>query len=85
MGKHWLDPNFPRPFSHTMIYGSYNGGLNLIEPMVTMPILLGGTTIKTPYAQPLYFAKSGKWYPTKYNIYKAHNNHFVTLSDFVKR
>jgi hypothetical protein len=87
MGKHWGDPNSPRPFSHTMTYGSYNGGLNFVEPMVTMPILLGGTTIKTPYAQPLYFAKSGKWYPTVYNIYmdnKTHH-HFVTLSDFVKR
>lgn len=87
MGKHWLDDNAPMPFSHTMIYGSYNGEVNFVEPMITLTVLQGGATINTPYAQPQNFAKAGKWYPTKYNIYKnvQTNKHYVSLSDFVKR
>ncbi|MFN2440146.1 MAG: DUF5602 domain-containing protein [Chitinophagaceae bacterium] len=87
MGKHWGDPNSLRPFSHTMVYGSYNGQLNFVEPMVTLPVLQSGVTIRTPYAQPEKFAKTGKWYPTKYNIYldKHTQENFVTLTDFVKR
>jgi len=87
MGKHWSDPAAPSPFSHTMIYGSYNGQVHFVEPMVTLAILQGGTTINIPYAQPLNFAKAGKWYPTKYNIYKDNNTnkHYVTLSEFVRR
>ncbi len=87
MGKHWGDAAAPSSFSHMMIYGSYNGQVNFVEPMVTLAILQGGTTINIPYAQPLNFAKAGKWYPTKYNIYKDNNanKHYVTLSEFVKR
>ncbi len=87
MGKHWTDPAAPSPFSHIMVYGSYNGQVHFVEPMVTLAILQGGTTINIPYAQPLNFAKAGKWYPTKYNIYKDNNanKHYVTLSEFVKR
>ena len=87
MGKHWTDPAAPSPFSHTMIYGSYNGEVHFVEPMVTLAILQGGTTLNIPYAQPLNFEKAGKWYPTKYNIYKDNsaNKHYVTLTDFVKR
>jgi hypothetical protein len=87
MGKHWLDDNAPMPFSHTMIYGSYNGEVHFVEPMITLAVLQGGATINTAYAQPQNFAKAGKWYPTKYNIYKnaQTNKHYVTLSDFVKK
>ncbi len=87
MGKHWTDPAAPSPFTHTLIYGSYNGQVNFVEPMVTLAILQGATTINIPYAQPLNFAKAGKWYPTKYNIYKDQQTlkHIVSLSEFVKR
>ncbi len=88
MGKHWTDPAAaPSPFTHTMIYGSYNGQVHFVEPMVTLAVLQGGTTINIPYAQPLNFAKAGKWYPTKYNIYMdgQTHKHYVTLTDFVKR
>lgn len=87
MGKHWADPAAPSPFTHTMIYGSYNGQVNFVEPMVTLSVLQAGTTINTTYAQPQNFAKAGKWYPVKYNIYQDHqtHKHYVTLSEFVKR
>ncbi len=87
MGKHWGDPSKELPFTHVMTYGSYNGQLNFVEPMVTLALLQAGTTVKKPYAQPEKFAKAGKWYPTVYNIYMdpQTHKHFVTLTDFVKR
>ncbi|MEO6583140.1 MAG: DUF5602 domain-containing protein [Ferruginibacter sp.] len=87
MGKHWEDPTLHTPFDHVMIYGSYNGVVNFVEPMITLATLQAGTTIQTSYAQPQNFAKAGKWYPTKYNIYQDQQSskHFVSLSEFVKR
>jgi len=87
MGKHWGDNNMQMPFSHTMIYGSYSGKVNFLEPMVTKILLESGTKISVAYAQPVQFEKTGKYYPTKYNMYKdaSTNNHFVMLSDFVQR
>ncbi len=89
-GKHWLDRAAlaaMSSFSHMMIYGSYNGQVNLVEPMITLAVLQSGTTVNTFYAQPLYFEKAGKWYPTKYNIYMDDqtHKHYVTLTDFVDR
>jgi len=87
MGKHWIDPADRVALSHMMIYGSYDGQVNFIEPIVTLAVLQAGNTITKPYAQPEKFAKTGKWYPTVYNIYKDQktHQHYVTLSDFVKR
>jgi len=87
MGKHWAERPFPSSFTHVMIYGSYNGVVNFIEPMVTLATLQAVTTITMPYAQPQLFAKTGKWYPTKYKIYMdaQTHKHIVSLSDFVKR
>ncbi|MEJ7675208.1 MAG: hypothetical protein WKF59_21510 [Chitinophagaceae bacterium] len=41
-------------FIMCMIYGSYNGVVNFVEPMVTLATLQAGTTINIPYAQPQY-------------------------------
>ena len=86
MGKHWVE-GLPTSFSHLMVYGSYNGQVNFIEPMLTLAYLQAGTTTNISYAQPQNFAKAGKWYPTKYNIYMDTQTlkHYVTLSEFVKR
>ncbi len=65
MGKHGANTAFPSPFSHVMTYGSYNGQVHFVEPMVTLATLQAGTTINIPYEQPQLFAKTGKWYPTK--------------------
>lgn len=88
MGKHWLNPAaVPSPFTHTMIYGSFDGQVHFVEPMVTLAVLQAGNFISTPYAQPEKFAKAGKWYPTNYNIYQDQQSkkYYVTLSEFVKR
>ena len=87
MGKHWGDNTMQLPFSHTMVYGSFKGKVNFVEPMVTKTLLESGTKVSQPYAQPTLFEKTGKYYPTKYNIYMDANTHkhYVTLSDFVLR
>ncbi|MEJ7830414.1 MAG: hypothetical protein WKF91_19550, partial [Segetibacter sp.] len=94
MGKHWGDSAALSSFSHIMIYGSYNGQVHFVEPMITRALLQAGTKVNTSYAQPLNFEKAGKWYPTKYNIYLDQkaldmddqtHKHYVTLTNFVKR
>ncbi len=88
MGKHWLPINLGAflPFSKIMIYGSYNGKVNFVEPMVTVEELLSNQTTSLHYSQPDYFAKAGN-YPTKYNIYHdvSTGKVYITLSDFVAR
>ena len=87
MGKHWADNHMHTPFTHTMVYGSYNCKLAFVEPMITKTILEEGERITVAYDQPTQFEKAGKYYPTKYNIYMdaATHKHYVTLSAFVKR
>lgn len=88
MGKHWSPQNLGEhmPFSKTMIYGSYDGKLNFIEPMVTLDYLESNQNFIASYSQPIYFEKAGN-YPTKYNIRHDSNtgNIYITLSDFVYR
>jgi hypothetical protein len=88
MGKHWLPVNLGDylPFSKIMIYGSYNGKVNFIEPMITTEYLLSNEEASLNYSQPESFEKAGN-YPTKYNIYhdQSTGNFYITLSDFVAR
>jgi hypothetical protein len=88
MGKHWVDiahPVAPGTFTHTMIYGSYNGEMTFVEPMITLAYLLSGTNLTMPYGQPAQYAETGTWYPTVYNITHADGKHYVSLSNFVLR
>ena len=88
MGKHWSNSaTITSPFTHTLIYGSYDGQVNFVEPMVTLAVLQAGNSMSTGYAQPEKYAKTGKWYPSKYNIYQDQQTkkYYVTLSEFIKR
>lgn len=88
MGKHWLPVNLGDflPFSKIMIYGSYDGNVIFVEPMITLDYLLSNEDSSTSYSQPENFAKQGN-YPTKYNIYHhpVNGNTYITLSDFITR
>ena len=87
LGKLWGDHHFQMPFTHTNIYGSYNGKLSFVGPMITKTILESGTRLSVGYDQPQKFEQTGKYYPTKYNAYMdaSTNKHYITLSDFVQR
>ncbi len=86
MGQHWIPPP-PTflPFTRVMVYGTYNGELTFIEPMVTVAHMSSGGSTNN-YLQPLKFAEAGN-YPTTYNIYKdpQKGNYNITLSNFVAR
>lgn len=88
MGKHWAPMNLGDylPFSKILIYGSYNGKVIFVEPMVTLDYLLSNPDFHVDYSQPEFFQKEGN-YPMKYNIFHdtATGNTYVTLSDFVAR
>lgn len=70
-GVHWIDPTAPefnkQSFTKTFIYGSYNGGVTFIEPMIaksfidTRPIATEEIKLPAAYQKPGY-------YPLSYSI-----------------
>lgn len=93
MGSHWLDPSSPElpptlaPFTHTFIYGSNNGKVIFLEPMITRAFLLAGTTVTKAIPQPIHFAPANTYYPKKYKIWKTWSDgrNYVALTDFAWR
>jgi hypothetical protein len=85
MGAHWVDLLAPElnggAFTHTFIYGSYDGNVNFLEPMVTLATIESGNTIHQDFRQPQKFSPTGKFYPSRYNIWKnnSSNNHYLSL------
>ena len=91
MGKHWVSTEGDEangiPFTKTFIYGSYNGEVNFVEPMVTLELLKSGVQSSTAVAQPTHFAPDSTYYPTTYEITRDSQKklHTVALTDFVWR
>ncbi len=74
MGAHWADltsPELQNPpvaeFTHTFIWGSYEGEFIFWEPMVTKKYLLTQPDEVFPIRQPDAYQKDG-WYATDYQI-----------------
>jgi hypothetical protein len=90
MGAHWVtlaSPEFNgKPFSHTFIYGSYDGKLAFIEPMFTVAYLKTQPKLIADIPQPAVYPQ-GKYFPTKYRISfdKARQEYTVALEGLVKR
>lgn len=90
MGSHWVDVNTPelhgKPFTQTFIYGSYNGKVAFIEPMITMEYLKSKPNVSYKVPQPQKLNYKGKMYPTKYHIrYLPDRKEYQILLDgFVK-
>jgi len=93
MGNHLIDsktPEFakenPKPFTHTGIFGAYDGQIIFYEPMVTRGYLLGKPNACTRVKQPKAWAHSA-YYPTRYCIrYSAkYDNYTVSLEGLVRR
>jgi hypothetical protein len=91
MGKHWIDPTSSefngKPFTYTLIYGTYNGSVIFIEPMITLSTLLSGIDYRLNIPQPEIYAPSNTFYPSQYNIYfnESRQMFYVTLTDFKKQ
>lgn len=97
MGSHWIDglsPEVQPPaspmhaaFTHTFIYGSYDGAVTFVEPMITHAVLNGGDEVHKWYRQPTLFSPTGTNYPQRYNIWKDNSNgrHYVSLDQMMMR
>ncbi|TDD33906.1 hypothetical protein E1287_18350 [Actinomadura sp. KC06] len=92
MGNHLIDLTGPefngRPFTHTWIYGQYDGEITFYEAMITKAWFDGqrkGATgdICVPFKQPREWRLAG-WYPTSYCIAYRENrdDYTVALTDF---
>ncbi len=93
MGNHMIDVTTPelakppkRGFTHTWVYGSYNGQVTFYEPMITLAYFLSRPNGCTPIRQPKAWAKAG-YYPTEYCIRYANGRaaYTVSLEGLVKR
>jgi hypothetical protein len=91
MGAHWVDvtspelnPTKPAPFTQTFIYGSYNGKVTFMEPMITKKFIEENDQFERDIPQPAKFQKSG-YYPTKMRIAKTEKEIQVILDNFVYR
>lgn len=90
MGNHLTDLTAPefhgKPFTRTMIYGSYDGRITFLEPMITNEELMNPSAECTNFKQPQQYAETA-WYPTRYCTQRdpSKNAIKVFLSGFVYR
>ena len=92
MGNHLIDSQTPelvvagREFTHTFIFGAYDGHVTFYEPMVTLAYFQSRPDLCVPIKQPQAWEHDG-YYPTTYCIrYLAdHERYTVSLEDFVRR
>lgn len=72
MGAHIIDLLSPEIagtgiFTHTFIYGKYDGKINFLEPMVTKAFLDSKVTVSKEIRHPAQWQKAG-YYPKNYSI-----------------
>jgi hypothetical protein len=95
MGVHWVDTASPelngQPFTSTLLYGSYDGRLTFIEPMITKAFIesvkaMPAQQVTFDVAQPQAFQKPG-FYPTKYSVrYDANaGEYLISMESLVRR
>jgi hypothetical protein len=92
MGNHLIDSKSPelvvqgREFTHTFIFGAYDGHVTFYEPMVTLAYFESRPDSCVPIKQPEAWQAEG-YYPTSYCIrYLADAERYtVSLEDFVRR
>ena len=92
MGNHLIDTQTPelviagREFTHTFIFGAYDGQITFYEPMITLAYLETRPDLCVPIKQPQAWQTEG-YYPTTYCIrHLAEDGRYtVSLEDFVHR
>ena len=90
MGTHWVDPAshefHGQPFTSTFIYGSWDGRLVFIEPMITLAMLQSPAGFSADLALPERVPVKGS-YPAKYVVRRdeASGEIRVALADLTER
>lgn len=92
MGNHLIDSKAPElmdaknAFTHTWIFGAYDGEITFYEVMLTPVFMTLGQSGCHPIKQPEAWQKPG-WYPTSYCIRfdPSEKAHEISLEDFVMR
>jgi hypothetical protein len=92
MGNHLIDSKTPelvvpgRKFTHTFIFGAYDGHVTFYEPMITLAYFQTRPDLCVPIKQPQAWETEG-YYPTQYCIrYLADDQRYtVSLEGFVHR
>lgn len=71
MGAHWIDPVshefHGQAFTRSLLYGSYDGQIIFVEPMITRAYLLTKPQVSEPLKLPAKYSKPG-YYPTRYSV-----------------
>jgi hypothetical protein len=79
MGVHWIDTRSPelqamlgnpagnQPFTKTFLYGSWNGKVTFLEPMITLEHLRSHPNEIVPISEPARVQEAG-YYPNAYGI-----------------
>lgn len=92
MGNHLIDAKTPelveqgRAFTHTFIFGAYDGHVTFYEPMITLAFLQSRPSLCAPIKQPAAWEAAGA-YPTTYCIrhHPDDERYTVSLEGFVRR
>jgi hypothetical protein len=83
MGSHWVDSLAPefngQPFTSTLIYGSYNGRVSFVEPMITKALLESHPNLSMLIKQPAK-AADGRFVPGQYRISYDETAHTITVA-----
>lgn len=89
MGNHLVDVTSPEItgadiFKRTFVYGSYNGAITYLEPMITLEFLETRPRECLPVKQPAAFKATG-YYPTEYCIQYRHGAYTISLEGLTFR
>ena len=72
MGTHWIDPRSPefngQVFTRTFLYGSYDGAVAFVEPMISKAYLETRPNVTAPIKTPQTLATEGPVFPTEYSV-----------------
>ena len=92
MGNHLINPTAPemsdppQKFTHTLIYGAYEGHITFFEPMITTEYLMSHPNECVPIALPEAWEVAG-YYPTEYCMRHLEDEaaYAISLEGFVHR
>jgi hypothetical protein len=87
-GRHWVDSRSPefqgQPFTKTLIYGTYDGEIVFVEPMLTKDFLETKLSITESIALPSAYSQT-VYYPTHYSVKYNQATYTVSLDELTFR